>query len=144
MKFKTPKSKKGMTEREYLKSVFYRNKKEIVKVFGKDKPLEKFINNIEAQKVVGNLTTRQALDKLAKSEAFTPAGDRLKENIQSALKKYGKLKEFKSLIRDEKGRFTKFDESKLKWDKESHMYIYDNKITIDITNSPEDVIIGVL
>lgn len=142
MKFKTPKSKKGMTDREYLKSVFYRNRKEIVEVFGKETPMQKFINNIEAQKVIGNLTTRQALNKLAKSEAFTPTVNRLKENIQSALKKYGRAKEFKNLIKDERGRFTKFDTEKLVWDKHSGMYIYDNRITIDISNSPEDVIIG--
>lgn len=113
MKFKTPKSKKGMSDREYLKSVFYRNRKEIVEVFGKETPMQKFINNIEAQKVIGNLTTRQALNKLAKSEAFTPTVNRLKENIQSALKKYGRAKEFKNLIKDERGRFTKFDTEKL-------------------------------
>lgn len=144
MKFNLPKSRKGMSERQYLKSVFYRNKKEIVRVFGKDKPLEKFINNIEAQKVIDNSTTRQALNKLAKSEAFTPVGDRLKENLQTALKKYGKAKEFKNLIRDEKGHFAKFDREKLKWDRDAGLYVYDNRITLDVTNSPEDIIIGVL
>lgn len=146
MKFKTPKSQKGMTERQYLKSVFYRNREAITNVFGKGKgAMNRFIKNIEAQKVIGGgLTTKQALKKLGDSEAFTQRGERLKENIQKALKNFGKAKEFKGLIRDEKGHFQAFDEDKLVWDKDAHIYVYDHKITIDVTNSPEDIIIGVI
>lgn len=145
MKFKTPKSMKGMTEREYLKSVFYRNRKEIIAVFGKDKPLQKFINNVQAQKIVGGgLSTKQALNKLANTESFTPEGERLKTNLQEGLKSHDKLKEFKNLIRDEKGRFQKFDEKKLVWDRDLNMYVYDNRITIDVKNSPHDIVIGVI
>ena len=143
MIFKTPKSLKGFkTERDYLKSVFYRNRKEIVDVFGKERPMEKFIKNIEAQKIVGDLTTKQALSKLAKSEAFTPVEDRFVDNVMKALKNFDKKKLFAQLRRDEKGRFAAFDRNKLVWDKDTHMYIYDDKITIDITNSPQDIIIG--
>lgn len=144
MRFKTPKTRKKMTDDQYLKSVYYRNRKAIIEVFGRTKTLQKFKNAVEARKVMFGLDTKEALKKLSNTEAFTPKTDRFFDNLESGLKEYNKLKEFKNYIRDEKGRFSKYDRDKLKWDKELKMYVYDDKVYIDVKNSPKEIDIGLL
>lgn len=143
-KFNKPKSQaKYATERDYLKAVYYKNRSELIKTFGSDKTLTKFINNIQAQKATYGLTTRQALNKLAASESFTPEVERLHDNVYKAMKSYGRLPEFRELSKI-RGRYSKYDPNQLKWDNRNKIYIYAGKITIDLTNSPKDVILGVI
>lgn len=142
-KFKTPRKTKGMTEDQFLKSVFYRNRKELIAKFGHKGALARFKKNIEAQKVIYKTDVKGALEKLANSESFTPTRERLVDNLRKALREYDKVKEFQNLTRD-KGKFTKFDESKLRWSDEDHMYIYDNRVFVKFDNSPQDLILGTL
>lgn len=142
MKFKLPKSMKNYkTERDYLKSVFYRNREAIVEAFGKEKPMEKFIKSVQARKTIYKFSTKQALKNLQNTQAFTPVSDRFRDIVMGDLKKFGKLKEFKNLIKDDRGKFQKFDRSKLFYEGSGY-YTYDNKIFISFKNSPEEIIVG--
>lgn len=60
---------------------------------------------------------KQALNKLWKSEFLTPERERYRSNAYEAIKnRKDKYKEFRHLTRDAKGRFTKIDISRFKYD----------------------------
>lgn len=138
--FKKGKRKDFKTEEAYLKDIFARNQAKITEVFGNNAET-KFINQVQARKRMSNTNVSGALKQLARTNDFTPYTEIAGENVINALKKYGKYQTFRGLTRDEKGRYTKLDRTKLKWDKETGMYIYDNRIAIDIKNSPEEVVL---
>lgn len=128
------------SEEAFLHDVFEKNREAITQAFGANAEF-KFINNVQAKKRLNETTIIGALHKLERSEAFMPYQERAYENVRSALKKYGKWKEFQGLTRDYKGRYTAWDPNLMKWDKERGVYIYNGRVMIDITNSPEDVIV---
>lgn len=136
-KFKKGRRKDFKTEAEFLKDVYYRN----ISVIPSGTTADKFVEQVKAYKTIYDTNITGALNKLANKDIYTPYTERANDNIMSVLEKHGQLKKFKTLIRDSQGRFVKYDRSKLRWDRDSQVYIYDNKISIDVRNSPEQVII---
>ena len=45
------------------------------------------------------------------------------------------------MIRDREGKFRAYDHNKLVWNSDQGVYIYDNRIAIDIRESPERIIL---
>lgn len=87
------------------------------------------------------LSPIKALDTLSKSTIFTSEAERIRSNAFRGIKGDKEaFREFRRLA----GWNKKIDESKMKWDKEQHMYIYDNRVTIQFDNSPYQVIVGLL
>ena len=80
-----------------------------------------------------------ALKSLSKSTIFTPEKERLISNAYKALKKDREAyKTFRELSK-EKGRYTKVDFSKFRYDRETHTYIYNDLIRISFSSSPKEV-----
>lgn len=136
-KFKKGRRKDFKTEAEFLKDVYYRN----ISAIPSGTTVDMFVTQVQSYKIGYDTNITGALNKLANAEIYTPYTERAGDNVMSVLEKHGQLKKFKTLIRDSQGRFVKYDRSKLRWDHDSQVYIYDNKISIDVRNSPEQVII---
>ena len=89
-------------------------------------------------------TPRQSASIVGRSELFVPRAERLGSNAFSALRKDPtSWKAFSSLRskRDERGRFTKIDTTKLTWDKKQKVYVYNNEVVISFKNSPKITIV---
>lgn len=87
------------------------------------------------------LSPTKALNTLARTETFTPEAERLRSNAIKGLKRDKAAAE---AFRRAKGWNEKFDESKMKYDKENHIYVYDERVTISFRQSPEGIDIGVI
>lgn len=84
----------------------------------------------------------KALKKVSNSTIFTPAYERYANNAISGIKGDKMVyKQFRELTK-ERGRYTKIDPSKMKWDKYEQVYIYDGKFKIDFKPSPKEIIIS--
>ena len=138
MKFDIGRRKDFKTEEAFLKDVFARNREVISSVLG-DEAESKFIEQVQSLKELRDVNVRQAIKIVSRYEAFTPKSDIMKENAIQGLKSWDLYRDFRNLTRDEKGRFTKVDYSKLKWDRESNRYVYDNKVAIVYNDSPKGV-----
>ena len=108
---------------------------------------KQFKNRVQAQMEVNpNLNLNKAIKKVQNTESFTSAAERSRTNLLEALKKdYNtEYKEIRNLSRDEKGHFKKL---KLDWtkngDKWGYSFVGLHGLTyfIDVTNSPEEVLV---
>lgn len=139
MKFDVGRRKDFKTEEAFLEDVFARNREVISSVLGVNAE-SKFIDQVQSLKELRDVNVRQAIKIVSRYKAFTPKSDIMKENAIQGLKSWDLYQDFRNLTRDEKtGRFTKVDYSKLKWDRESNRYIYDNRIAIVYNDSPKGV-----
>lgn len=86
-------------------------------------------------------TPKQAVRALERSTIFTEVSSRLENNAYSGLK--GDKEAYKAFreYTKERGRFSKVDKTKMKWDKDNNSYIYDNKVRISYTNSPYSIVV---
>lgn len=87
-----------------------------------------------------NITLNQAVKKLSRSEIFLPRAERLRMNILKGIKETGMFTQFRKLS----GWKNKIDINKFIYDYNTKSYIYDNRIKIDIKNSPYEVIISTI
>lgn len=85
------------------------------------------------------LSPTKAVKTIARGTLFTSNLERIRLNAyNSIIKDRVAYKAFREYTK-EKGRYTKFDEEKMVWDKSQGIYIYDNKIIIDFKNSPHGI-----
>lgn len=81
----------------------------------------------------------KALKSLSESTIFTEVKDRLIDNAYKGLKKDKEAyKTFRELSK-EKGRYTKIDFSKFRYDRDTHTYIYNDLIRISFSSSPKEI-----
>lgn len=117
-----------------------------VKQRNEDITYKQFKNRVNAQKEANpNLSYKQAIKKVQRSEAYLSPAERSRENFISGLKEnYKEVYNYiRELNRDEKGRYQKLN---LIWRQYRGKYGYSfragGKIYfIDVTNSPEEVMI---
>ena len=133
------KRKDFKTERGYLRKIYKLNQSKIVQVYGHQGSFDKFYNAVQARKVLTGKNVRGALRALGNSTAFTPEGERLKDNVYSAIKNFDALKDFQSMTRDKLGHFTAYDRSKLSYDKNTKVYTYGGLVQISFDNSPQGI-----
>ena len=131
------------TERAFLADVYKRNKNVIDTVGYTEK---QFIDRVIVGKEYSphsingkKVTVIQSLKDLANSNAFTPYKERAYDNVISALKSFDKYQQFRNMTKDSKGRWTKVDMDKFRY--EDGVYIYNNSVIINMKNSPEDLIL---
>lgn len=87
------------------------------------------------------LSPTKAVKTIARSTLFTSDAERIRLNAYGSLTKDKSVyKAFREYTK-EKGRYTKFDEGKMVWDKSQGIYIYNNRVTIDFKNSPYGIIV---
>lgn len=149
------KRKDFKTQDQYLDYIFKKNKEKLTTIFGNDEngvpiknsakrekiSLERFKGTVESYKVSYDINVNKALSKLGNKVAFTPESERLRDNMVKGLKSVGAYNTFQQLNRDKKGRFTKFDSDKMKWDRNNQSYIYDNRVMISFRNSPQQTVL---
>lgn len=147
---------KGKTMRKWLNAAYKENKEIIDKVYartakvilGKETTKQAFVRDLKQTAEMYNYGSnfaalRKSFDKLSREGDFMSTQERAYRNLAGLPSNLGNnaLKNFQNLIRDESGRFTKFDPDKMLWDKKNGVWIYDNKIIIDYRNSPQEVVI---
>lgn len=97
-------------------------------------PIARFLNSIPKRVFAA------ATNKVTNSDIFTSAGERAKTNIYQAVKDFGQLRQLRQLSgevgRGKKGKITAED---FRWDKNLGMYVYKDKVAIDIKNSPYEI-----
>lgn len=136
MKFKITAPRKSFkSEEDYLANIYNTNPS--ISAAGVTK--DQFILQSKSYKAVYGTSINSAVKKYSESTVFTPYAERATNNIVSALKDFGQLKPLTTMIRDERGHFTKFDRNQLKWDRAAGGYVYMSKVFIDVTNSPESI-----
>ena len=134
------KRKDFKTQDQYLDYIFDQNISKLTEVY-ETNAREKFKGQVESYKIAYDTNIAGALKKLANKKAFTPEVERLKSNMWQSLKSYKAVNTFQQLTRDKKGKFTKFDTSKLVWDRENRVYVYDNRVSISFNNSPQQIVL---
>lgn len=134
------KRKDFKTQEQYLDYIFEQNRGKLAEVFGAN-ARERFKGAVESYKIAYDTNITGALKKLENTRAFTPEVERLHSNMWQSLKNYRAVSKFQQLTRDKGGRFTKFDTSKLVWDRENQVYVYDNKVSISFNNSPQQIVL---
>lgn len=139
MKFDTKglRRKDFKTQEDYLGAVYDKNP-----IIGEKKLSKKnFVELVKAYKENEEISVTKAIKKVANTRTFTPSWERAIDNFVEGLKKNypGAVKALSTSIRDEKGHFTGFKKSELKWDSDRRAYVYMGKIMIDITNSPQQI-----
>lgn len=133
----------------WLSAVYRNNKKFIDSKLGDIDSVQKSKYSPEAtfKKFVKGyiqrgMTPAKALKTASNSTAFTEVGDRLRSNAYSGLSSDKEAyKTFRELTK-EKGRYTKIDFNKFKWDSSANSYIYNGIIKISFNNSPYEVRVG--
>ena len=132
------KRKDFKTQDQYLDYIFEQNRGKITEVFGTN-ARERFKGAVESYKIAYSTNINGAIQKLANTTAFTPEVERLKSNMWASLKRYKAVRTFQQLTRGEGGKFTKFNPDKLKWDRETKSYVYNNTVGISFDNSPQQI-----
>lgn len=133
------------SEEAYLGAIFDANKTRILTAYqaqvtpGLGK--QQFINNVIATKEITGGTISGALNTVGRSVAFTPEVERFKSNIVTAMKRFGKYQKFRELTKDERGRYTKFNPSLLRYNRQDNSYVYDGRVQIFTDKSPEDIVL---
>lgn len=134
------KRKDFKTQDQYLDYIFEQNRSKLTEVFGIN-ARERFKGSVQSYKIAYDTNITGALKKLENTKAFTPEVERLQSNMWQSLKNYKAVSTFQQLTRDKGGKFTKFDTSKLVWDRENQLYVYDNKVSISFNNSPQQIVL---
>ena len=134
-KAKKPKSKYKNTE-SWIEAVYRHNKavidSELSRSSGNPKRVFKQIINEYMQE---GLSPTKAMQTLARSTIFTTDRERIRNNMWAGLKGDKEAYKIFRELTKENGRYTKFDESKLVWDRSQHAYIYSG-VMISFQNSP--------
>jgi hypothetical protein len=128
---------------EWLDAVYEKNRALIDEKLGTQyaSPKEQFKAQVKEYMIQDNMSPTKALKTLARSRVFTEDYEAFREYAWEGLKeKPMAYKRFRELTK-EKGRYSAFDPTKLRWDKRSKVYIYNDEIVISFQNSPEDVIV---
>lgn len=102
---------------------------------------KRFKNRIRFRMETDNVDLKTALKKEINTETYTTAAERSRTNLIESLKEdfksdYDKLRN----LSREKGRFKALKEN-LEWSTEFKGYLVGGRYLIDVTNSPEQVII---
>lgn len=100
-----------------------------------------FKRRIKLRMESSDVNLKTALRKEANTETYTSAAERSRVNLIESLKEdfKGDYDKLRNLSR-EKGRFKALKEN-LEWSKEYNAYLVGGRYLIDVTNSPEQVII---
>lgn len=129
------------SEEGYLGAIYDANRIKIAEALpGFSK--EQFIANVQANKdFAGGVSVSKALDILGRSVSFTPEAERFGDNVIKAIKSYGRFQQFREMMKDERGRYTRYDPTKLKYNRKDNSYIYDGRIRILFDESPKDIVL---
>lgn len=122
-----------------------RNAYDDVKYKNPDISYKQFKNRVMAQKEANpSISWKEAIKKETRTETFFTAAERSRENLINKLKSEfaNEYKEIRNLSRTDTGKYKALT---LVWDKDRNGYTFTGKggktYFIDITNSPEEVLV---
>ena len=126
---------------KWLDAVYRNNESVIRKELGfTGKPKAVFKQMVHEYMEEGMSPTK-AVNTIARSTIFTSESERLRNNAYQGLKSDKAMyQRFRELTK-ERGKYARFDESKLKWDKKEGYYVYNNSVIISFQNSPFGVLV---
>lgn len=133
-KAKQPKSKYKSTE-SWIEAVYRNNKVVIDNELARSGNPRKVFKQIINEYMDEGLSPTKAMQTLARSTIFTTDKERIQNNMWAGLKGDKEAYKLFRELTKERGRYTKFDESKLIWDRSQHAYIYSG-VMISFQNSP--------
>lgn len=135
--FKAKKNKSAYKNTDAWINAVYRNNKTIIdKELGFAGSPKKIFKQMINEYIAEGLSPTKAMNTIARSTIFTPEVERLKNNFYEGLKgDKAAYKEFRELTKV-RGKYSKFDDTKLKWDKDEKHYIYNSAVIISFQNSP--------
>lgn len=144
MQLRAKKGKMKYKNTEAWLDAVYRNNKQVIDdalvTTGKTSAKKVFKQLVNEYRAEGMSPTK-AVKTLSKTTIFTPEHERLKSNAFKGLR--GDKTAMKA-FRKAAGWNEKIDASKMVYDKENHVYVYDNRVTVSFTNSPFGINVGVL
>lgn len=128
------------SEESYLGAIYETNRIKIAEAIpGLSK--EQFVANVQANKEYAGVSVSKALDILGRSVSFTPEAERFGDNVMKAMKHYGVYQKFREFTKDEKGRYTRYDPTKMKYNRSDNSYVYDKKVKIYFDESPKSIVL---
>lgn len=140
--FKAKKKKSAYKSTDHWIDAVYRNNKALI-----DKELafagnpKKVFKQMVKENIAEGMSPTKAVSTIARSTLFTSEAERLRNNMLSGLRAdRGAFRSFRELTK-EKGKYAKFDPSKLHWDSTDKVYVYGGNIVISFQNSPYGVIV---
>ena len=103
---------------------------------------EKAFKSLVKGYIKRGMTPAQALKTTSLTGAFTTKSERYRQYAYSGLTADKEAyKTFRELTK-ERGRYTKVDFDKFKWDSSANSYIYNGLVKISFDNSPYEVRVG--
>ena len=103
---------------------------------------KQFKNRVRRYATAKDVTIREAAKKMSSTEGFLSPAERSRMNFVEGLKdKFpADYNSIRKLSRDARGHFKSVREN-LEWNKDLNGYVLGGKYFIDVTNSPEQVVI---
>ena len=147
MKLEAKRKKSSYKSTDAWLDAVYKNNKQIIDqniiTIGKESK-KKVFKQLVKENMDEGMSPVKALNTLSKSTIFTPERERLINNAYKGLKSNKEAyKAFRELTK-EKGRYTKVDFSKFRYDPNTHTYVYDNRIRISFENSPKQTVVDLI
>lgn len=139
-KAKQPKSRYKNTE-SWIDAVYRNNKAVIDSELSRSGNPKRVFKQIINEYMQEGLSPTKAMQTLARSTIFTTDKERIQNNMWASLKSDKEAYKLFRELTKENGRYTKFDKSKLVWDRSQHVYIYSG-VMISFQNSPLGVRVG--
>lgn len=141
--YKVPKLYEGESKRHYWNRFKELNQKKLDQRYTEENQIKVFRRLKVEFNVKGDKNIRTTLiRKIKHSTEFKDYGDFAKDNVIQGLKKFNKYEQFMQMITKPNGKH-RIDKNKLKYIGDG-CYIYDNRVEIDFTNSPEDIMLILL
>ena len=133
-KAKKPKSRYKNTE-SWIEAVYRNNKAVIDGELSRSGNPKTVFKQIIHEYMEEGLSPTKAMQTLARSTIFTSDKERIQNNMWTGLKGDKEAYKLFRELTKEHGKYTKFDESKLVWDRSQHAYLYSG-VMISFQNSP--------
>lgn len=140
-----PNRRKGESEEAYYERAFARNSSIITERSGVMNPRKMAIDHFKGYAEEHGLSPKQAVSKVFHTRGYSSERAVAQENLINGIKSRSDSawKEFQRFNRDERGRFKSVDPSKVFYHSKD-VLIYDGRIRIDLSNSPETISISLI
>lgn len=131
--YKLPNMTKGMTDKDYIRKVYDKNKKRIESILTMQNKYGALEGVILGRMRHDKINVQQATAQILRSRNMTTKAEQMKANIINGLKSTGMLEAFMQLAEDDDPVAEKFQYHG------NNTYIYDGKVLIDVSNSPAQI-----
>lgn len=143
MRINLPLKKDYKNNNAYLDAVYKANQTLIDDAYtGIQNKQMAFKQQILSRMEQGGGSIKNVIKKELHRDVYIPASEKFKENLVSGLKEYKEFKKFQLQLKDERGRFVKFDSKNLNYignNQYSYKDEFGNSLVVDFSNSPKQI-----